>query len=178
MMTPSFWAKESAKSYVDWVSQKAATHYVRDKKRGVAPENVSVADYRAAIHAAVGRSRGFDYYTNETLRWEQIGRFNNDEAAVAKDDGENYKQRFHSLPTVDHAFSGNNIKFEICSWRTNDAKNDLNLEEFHSLCRNVLEHAGYQVIKPLSAPVAPHVNASTAEASARDEPPAPFGEQA
>ncbi|MDI9333151.1 MAG: hypothetical protein QM533_02115 [Cytophagales bacterium] len=32
--------------------------------------------------------------------------------------------------------------------------------------------------RPLSAPVAPHLNASTAEASAEGEPPAPFGEQA
>ena len=37
------------------------------------------------------------------------------------------------------------MPLKICSWHTNDAKNDLTLDAFKELCRRALEHADYRV---------------------------------
>jgi hypothetical protein len=41
---------------------------------------------------------------------------------------------------LDHVSERSSINFDICSWRTNDAKNDLNIQEFIELCRKVIAH--------------------------------------
>ena len=53
-----------------------------------------------------------------------------------------YKRDFAraSSPTVDHVSDGlGSANFKICGWRTNDTKNDLEMSEFLSVCRAVLE---------------------------------------
>ena len=67
-----------------------------------------------------------------------ISKYNNDQS---KQKGRHYKKTLGNLPTVDHIDEGLGApSFAICSWRVNDAKNDLTLGEFVDLCREVLEH--------------------------------------
>lgn len=73
------------------------------------------------------------------LRWDLISRYSNSESKLR---GRAYKKEFGDLPTVDHVADGlGPADFVICSWRVNDAKNDLDLPEFLDVCRAVLAHA-------------------------------------
>lgn len=59
-----------------------------------------------------------------------------------------YKAGFAMLPTVDHIDSdATTASFNICGWRTKDAKHDLSVECFVELCQRVLTHQGYRVTK-------------------------------
>ena len=129
--------------YEKWLYRKTNSHFKRDRNRG--NEESTRESYRLAIHNAVVNSNGLDAYTGEKLNWSLLSQYNNDES---KTGGRKYKQGFALLPTLEHIGDGTGqANFLICSWRTNDAKNDLNLEEFHELCARVLKHAGYQVTK-------------------------------
>jgi hypothetical protein len=95
-----------------------------------------VADYKRRIHRAVEASRGRDAYTGERLNWKLIGRYDN---RASKSGRVSYKHKFAELPTVDHdGGSACRPILRICSWRTNDAKNDLSHREFVRLCRAVI----------------------------------------
>jgi hypothetical protein len=75
---------------------------------------------------------------DEKQREAQISRYDNDESRTH---GRAYKQQFALLPTVDHVGDGiGPADFKICSWRTNDSKSDLSLDEFLHLCKAVLEY--------------------------------------
>jgi hypothetical protein len=134
---PSFLnSKVSQETYERWLKRKAQTHFRRDRKRG--NTSASGSEYRKAIHKAVIESNGLDAYTGEHLDWELISKYNNDESKM---DGRGNKGKFALLPTVDHIGDGKGpANFRICSWRTNDAKNDLDLPEFIKLCESVLKH--------------------------------------
>lgn len=127
-------------AYERWLRRKAAAHAKRDRNRG---HVCSYAAYRDAIHAAVVRSDGRDEYTGERLDWNLISTYDNEASKLGR---HGYKARFALLPTVDHLVAdATSASFRICGWRTNDAKHDLTFESFVSLCRAVLEHAGYRV---------------------------------
>ena len=129
--------------YERWLGRKAAAHVKRDRKR--TQSNVTLSLYKAAIHAAVLRSNGCDAYTGELLKWRLISTYNNKDAKLGK---HKYKSRFALLPTIDHIHAGaTGASFNICSWRTNDAKSDLSFEDFVELCQKVLAKAGYAVTK-------------------------------
>jgi hypothetical protein len=130
--------------YERWLRRKAQAHVRRDRRRG--NQAAMGESYRDAIHTAVIKSNGKDAYTGEILDWTLIGQYDNDES---RERGRHYKREFALLPTVDHVGDGTGCAiFIICGWRTNDAKNDLDLSEFVSLCRAVLEQHGY-VVKQL-----------------------------
>lgn len=134
----------SQDTYERWLRRKAQTHVRRDRNRG----NISVsgAIYREAIHGAVLESAGLDAYTGEALQWNLISQYDNDES---KEIGRHYKKKFALLPTVDHMGDGlGPANFKICGWRTNDAKNDLDLAEFISVCQTILKHHGFVVQYP------------------------------
>lgn len=139
---PVFLAESvSADAYERWLTRKAAAHVKRDRKRG--QSGVTQSLYKEAIHAAVILSQGKDAYTGETLDWQLISKYNNDESRIGR---HGYKSGFALLPTVDHVNAGaTEASFRICSWRTNDAKNDLSVDDFLSLCEKVLVHAGHSV---------------------------------
>ena len=121
-------------TYVKWLARKASTHAKRDRSR--LGRTISVQSYKQAIHNAVETSKGVDWYTGEILEWEKISSYDN---ALAKKHRSNYKASLALLPTVDHVLnSEGNYDFVICSWRTNDSKNDLSLAEFISLCKKVI----------------------------------------
>jgi hypothetical protein len=130
-------------TYERWLRRKAQAHVKRDRQRG--NETAIGETYRNAIHAAVVESGGTDAYTGEQLDWSLISKYDNDES---KKKGRHYKQGFALLPTVDHIGDGTGLAdFRICSWRTNDAKHDLDVQEFLAVCRAALEHHGYVVTK-------------------------------
>ena len=120
--------------YEKWLHRKAMAHIKRDRARG---NTVSTnEDYKLAIHKAVCESEGKDAYTNEDLDWSLLSKYNNEES---KKFGRAYKKQFALLPSVDHVDDGKGAAdFKICGWRTNDAKNDMNLQEFIELCKKVV----------------------------------------
>ena len=139
---PAFLAESvSTDAYERWLARKAAAHVKRDRKRD--QSGVTQSLYKEAIHAAVLLSQGRDAYTGEALHWYLISKYNNDESKIGR---HGYKSGFALLPTVDHVHAGaTEASFCICSWRTNDAKNDLSVDDFLSLCEKVLVHAGHSV---------------------------------
>ncbi len=123
--------------YERWLHRKAKAHVNRDRRRG--NETASNESYKVAIHAAVMESDGRDFYTGEPLDWSLISTYDNEHS---KADGRRYKATLALLPTVDHVDDGlGPADFKICGWRTNDAKNDMTLDEFVSLCEKVLRHS-------------------------------------
>jgi hypothetical protein len=141
---PSFLSGQVTQEiYERWLRHKAQAHVKRDRRRGNITANGDA--YRFAIHSAVLECDGHDTYTGEELKWSLISQYNNDEAKQQRRD---YKRRFALLPTVDHVGNGmGTADFKICGWRTNDAKNDLELSAFLDLCQAVLKHHGYVVTK-------------------------------
>ena len=127
--------------YERWLRRKAQAHVKRDRRRG--NDSAIGETYRAAIHVAVENSSGHDAYTGQVLDWSLISKYNNDDS---KERGREYKKEFALLPTIDHVGDGTGpADFKICGWRTNDAKHDLELNEFLRVCRSVLEHQGFIV---------------------------------
>lgn len=136
-------AKVTQSAYERWLLRKAQAHVKRDRERG--NRSATGAAYREAIHLAVVNSNGCDAYTGEELDWSLISKYDNDSS---KDQGRAYKHAFALLPTVDHVADGTSgADFKICGWRTNDAKHDLDLEQFTAFCRTFLEYQGYEVAK-------------------------------
>jgi len=128
-------------TYEHWLRRKAQAHIKRDRRRG----NLAATgeSYRNAIHSAVRESQGCDVYTGEKLDWSIVSQYDNDES---QEKGRQYKRQFALLPTVDHVGDGTGpANFKIFSWRTNDAKNDLELSEFLALCRVGLENHNFVV---------------------------------
>ena len=139
---PNFLAEKlSQEVYERWLRHKADAHVRRDRRRG---NRAAIGElYRKAIHQAVIRSGGRDAYTGEALDWSLLSKYDNEQS---KEYGRRYKHQFALLPTVDHVGDGTDgAEFEICSWRTNDAKHDLTTTDFLKVCRAVLEHHGYIV---------------------------------
>jgi len=125
-------------AYERWLHRKAMAHVRRDRKRG--NETATGAEYKQAIHAAVIESRGNDSYTGEPLDWSLLSKYSNDES---KEFRREYKRLFQLLPSVDHVGDGlGPADFKICSWRTNDCKNDLSHEELVEFCKRVISHSG------------------------------------
>lgn len=137
-LPPFLNGRVTAHAYSRWLQRKAATHCKRDRKRH--PNRpISPAGYKSQIHEAVNRSDGLDWYTGESLCWEKISTYDNDDSKAGRS---HYKADYAFLPTVDHVATEDRYEFVICGWRTNDAKNDLALETFVDLCRRVVERHG------------------------------------
>jgi hypothetical protein len=133
----------TADAYRRWLARKAVAHVRRDRRRSF--DGVTVAVYLDAIHGAVVASVGRDCYTGEELDWHLISQYDNDKS---KEGRHRYKAGFALLPTVDHVEASSlSASFRICAWRTNDAKHDLSVDGFLTLCGKVLAHAGY-IIQP------------------------------
>ncbi len=127
----------TAEAYRRWLHRKAVAHARRDRRRG--NSRATVAAYKGAIHAAVLSSVGRDVYTGHALKWNLISKYEN---TASKAGGRRYKQQFGDLPSVDHVGDGSGSpEFQICSWRTNDAKSDLSYDDFVALCSEVVAHA-------------------------------------
>lgn len=129
--------------YERWLARKARAHVKRDRERG--NETASVAEYKLEIHRAVIESGGVDAYTLEKLDWLLLSKYDNEQSKLH---GRRYKKLFAMLPSVDHVDDGlGKANFKICSWKTNDAKNDLTYSEFVELCQKVVQVAANNGIK-------------------------------
>lgn len=127
--------------YERWLHRKALAHVKRDRTRGNA--TATNEEYKIAIHQAVCESAGKDVYTNEELDWSLLSKYDNEQS---KKHGRHYKKQFALLPSVDHVGDGTgSADFKICSWRTNDAKNDMSYDEFVELCKKVVKTAKSRV---------------------------------
>jgi hypothetical protein len=128
--------------YYDWLEGRALAHVRRDRQRGHLAATREA--YMVAIHAAALKSGGLDDYTGKPMDWEAIGTWNNADSQTIP----NYKKQFWNLPTVDHF--GKDIAanaFRICSWQTNDCKNDLSHDQFVEFCRSVVGYHESTAIK-------------------------------
>jgi hypothetical protein len=129
--------------YQRWLYRKAQAHVKRDRKRG--NKSATGETYRIAIHDAVSRCEGHDCYTGEQLNWKLLSTYDNEKS---KADRRTYKRSLALLPTVDHVGDGiGRADFGVCGWRTNGAKHDLDIPDFLSLCKTVLEHHGFTVTR-------------------------------
>jgi hypothetical protein len=120
------------RKWVDWIAEE---RLVRDRKikRPYAIEGHMLL-YKQVIYKAslVGE---FDPFTGEFLLWELIGQW---DPAKRSPDAVNFK-KFALLPTVDHIDPASDIlQMEICSWKINTCKGNLNPQEFVELCRRVI----------------------------------------
>lgn len=130
---PSFLSSFSIteEDYRKWLFARAQQHVIRDRKRSI--KNVSVENYRQKIHNAVIESKGKDAYTGDDLDWSLINMW-------GKEGFDHDKKRFWNAPTVDHEFSKTGyLEFKICSWKFNDFKGDMNLDELKEFCKKFLE---------------------------------------
>jgi len=110
--------------YEKWLNRKARGHFNRDKKHDSIQSTCQ--EYKKAIHEAVYDSNGLDAYTGKDMKWELLATFD--------------RVRIADLPTVDHVRDAKKQpSFKICSWRVNDAKSDLTLDEFVSLCGVIIK---------------------------------------
>lgn len=128
----------SQAQYDRWLDRKARAHVRRDRDTAV---DISVSVYKQLIHDAVCASEGRDAYTGETLDWTLISKWRNDEA---KRLGSTYKKNFALLPSIDHVLGRNDTpEFKICSWKMNNAKSYLSIDEFLDLSKKVIRHLGH-----------------------------------
>ncbi len=127
--------------YEKWLQRRAQSHAKQDKKilqdQEKNTKTVVVKEYKAKIHQAVCKCQGKDAYTGEVLDWYLLSKWNNEDAKKFK---RNYKKKFALLPTVDHVDELGVANFKICAWRTNDAKNDLSLNELIDFCKKIIKN--------------------------------------
>ena len=135
---PSFLSefKLTEQQYERWLARKASSLALRDRER-FKDNSINKETYKVNIHNSVERSKGFDEYTGEKLEWGLISTYNNVDSIES---GIEYKKKFHLLPTVDHVAQNGLGEFRICSWRTNDCKNDLSLTELIAFCKKIIEN--------------------------------------
>jgi hypothetical protein len=125
-------------SYEKWLKSKTNSHYQRDKGRG--NTTATRAEYKLAIHEAVKECGGKDSYTHEEMDWHLLSTYDNKKS---QKEGRAYKIKFSMLPSVDHVGDGTGkADFKICSWRTNDSKSDMTMDEYVELCRKIIKFNG------------------------------------
>jgi hypothetical protein len=123
--------------YMEWLAQRAYKLHKRDREQG-RPYGLagSISSYKKAVHAAVIAAGLLDPFTGETMRWELIGTWNDNDHTNAK------KKDFYLMPTVDHVDPyAEVLELEICSWRINESKSNLTPDEFVDVCRKVAARA-------------------------------------
>jgi hypothetical protein len=127
---PSYIVGTNESKFNEWIVKRAKYHASHDtKKKGI---EFNQKDYREMIYNAITESKGRDFYTGEKLDWSKILRFEGKRGT---------RRNFLDMPTIDHHESG---KFKICSWRTNDCKNDLSTKELKYFCRLILANKKLQ----------------------------------
>ena len=129
------WVGLSDEDYSDLIRKKAVAVTRRDKRRD---GKYTVKQAIEAINQAFHRCNGFDPYDGSKLNPKLLGEYKNEDA---KAEGAAHKRRFAMLPTVDHVKAEPVADFEIVSWQTNDAKGDMQPEEFIAYCRRVVQMA-------------------------------------
>ena len=127
--------------YDSWLNERANTLRQRDLKRKKPYALVTTKGmYKEKIHAAVLDAGQYDPFTGDLLQWEFISSW---DSKKAKAGGDDYKNKFLLMPTVDHKDpKADRLEFEIVSWLVNDCKSGLSPEQFVDLCRRIVAHRG------------------------------------
>jgi hypothetical protein len=122
-------------SYSKWLRNRADKIIKRDRNRNKSyVVNMSIRDYAEKIHAAVLSGGQFDPYSGEKMDWKLICKWD-----TSKNQPDGYKKEFAMMPTVDHVHA-DILEFEICSWKTNTAKADLEPDVFIALCKKIAKY--------------------------------------
>jgi hypothetical protein len=125
--------------YDNWLNERANTLRHRDIKKN-RPYAVATTkgQYKEKIHKAVNEAGQFDPYTGDALQWELISTWDSEKA---KQGGDEYKDKFLLMPTVDHKDpKSTTLEFEIVSWLINDCKSGLDPAQFVALCKKIVAH--------------------------------------
>lgn len=120
-----------------WMFMKAETLLIRDRriKRPYAL-NGHMLLYKQLLYEASIYGE-FDPFTGEALRWELIRTW---DPTKKNPDASNFK-KYALLPTADHIDPASDVlKLEICSWKINTCKGNLNPWEFIELCKKVINY--------------------------------------
>ena len=116
--------------YGDWLERQSQNC----RKRDSTDQRKPIEEYREAIHQAVIKSKGLDYYTGQPLEWNRLNH----------DKPEGGGQRNHRItgryPSIDHYRGINQLDYRICAGSVNHAKGALDHQQFVELCRHVVEH--------------------------------------
>jgi hypothetical protein len=101
------------------------------------PTDVTASPHnQSKINAAVIAAGLLDPFTGETMKWELIGTWDDNDQSFAK------KKDFYLMPTVDHVDPyADVLELEICSCRINECKSNLTPDEFVDVCRKVAAKA-------------------------------------
>jgi hypothetical protein len=131
--------------YHKWLDCKAKALHKRDLrlKRPYA-QKLSVMAYKEKIHAAVLANDGTDPYTGDALRWDLIGKWNDNNKLFSRSGRKPgaFNKDFYFLPVADHIDPDSaDPQFQICSWIVNETKSVLTPGEYVALCRKVAERA-------------------------------------
>jgi hypothetical protein len=127
--------------YDKWLNAKANTLRHRDIriKRPYAILTTK-GMYKEKIHKAVVDAGQYDPYTGEPLQWELVSTWDSNEA---KKGGDEYKDKFLLMPSVDHCDpKSDTLEFEIVSWLVNDCKSGLTPSQFVDLCKKIAARRG------------------------------------
>ena len=116
--------------YVEWLERQAQNCRTRDSKGARRP----IDEYREAIHKAVLKSNGVDYYTGEPLEWNRL---NHDKPMGGGQHNHRIRGRY---PSVDHYHGVDRLQYRICAGSVNHAKGALSHQQFVTLCRKVAQH--------------------------------------
>jgi hypothetical protein len=127
--------KVTHEAYERWPRRKAQAHVTRDRQRG--NETAIGEAYRNAVHTAVISCQVGTPTPAKSSTGALISKYDNFES---QSEGRTYK---HSFAGSQQWITSGPANFQICGWRTNDAKHDLELPEL--LCRAVLQHHGFTV---------------------------------
>jgi hypothetical protein len=137
----------SAPKYHKWLRCKADQLQKRDKKLNRPyGQKYSQADYKMKIHEAVMNNGGLDPYTGDALRWDLIGKWDDNKEIPTKiqrsiPGSARYramKKEFFLLPVIDHVDPDvSDLVFEVVSWIVNEGKSQMTPEEYLSLCAKV-----------------------------------------
>ena len=120
-----------------WLAGHARDLFYKDVKlKRPYALNSSRSTYTHMMNDAAQHGQ-FDPYTGEELAWEEIDTWN---PRLASNNLEYFK-KFRLLPTVDHIDPGADVlEFEICSWKINLCKGNLNPQEFVDLCKRIVAY--------------------------------------
>jgi hypothetical protein len=123
----------------NWLNERGNTLRQRDLKRKKpwAPSTTK-GMYKEKIYAAVIDCGQCDPFTGDPFQWELISSW---DANEAKNGGDDYKNKFLLMPTVDHKDpDSDTLEFEIVSWLVNDCKSGLAPDQFIDLCKRIVTH--------------------------------------
>lgn len=140
--------KTDKKAFIEWAYERHTRLRRRDKEWLEGKETnssekylPSCQDYFRAVYEAIRTCAGIDYYTGKKLNWGiTLPTEKTQQANTKKTEAQDTKTRQERV-TFDHINGRElqNLKFVLCSGKTNDAKNDLTQIEFLELCQAVVD---------------------------------------